>query len=120
MSNLLRFIIAFTITTLLWAPYYIWGVAKGNDFLANNKFVSASFWVAGTLLLGFIGLHFIQRYLLSGGSTISTVNFRLMLILTTQAMAVLLIAWDSNFNWLAITAGVFVLIGAVLGSFAVS
>ncbi len=44
---------------------------------------------------------------------------RLLLILSTQLTAVLLIAVDSGWNWKAILAGLFVVTGAVLGAYAI-
>jgi len=113
MKNTLLFILA----SVLWIPYYIYGVKYGVEFLQKGKWFTSSLIVTVTVLIGFIGLHLIQKYFLP--SDFSTATFRLLLILSTQIMAVVLIAVDSKFNWLAILAGLLVLSGAVIGSFAV-
>jgi hypothetical protein len=105
-------------TAILWLPYYVWGVGMGNRFLSQNRILFSSLIVCVTVLIGFIGLHYLQRLAILDES-ISTANFRLLLILSTQLTAVTLIAIDSHFNWKAIIAGLFVIVGAVIGTYAI-
>jgi hypothetical protein len=105
-------------TAVLWLPYYVWGVGTGNILLSQGRFLQSGLLVCGTVLLGFFGLNYLQRIVISDRS-MSTANFRLLLILSTQLTAVALIAIDSHFNWKAILAGLFVLIGAVIGTYAI-
>lgn len=118
MNQPIRTIIVILATAVLWLPYYIWGVGTGSRQLSQGRIAFSSLIVCGTVLIGFIGLHYLQRILISDGS-MSTANFRLLLILSTQLTAVALIAIDSHFNWKAILAGLFVLIGAVIGTYAI-
>jgi len=85
--------------------------------LRHDKWVLGCMIVTITILIGFIGLHLVQKNLLP--SDFSIAKFKLLLILSTQMMAVILIAVDSKFNWLAIVAGLLVLSGAIIGSLAV-
>lgn len=103
---------------ILWLPYYTWGVGSSNRLFGTGKFVSGTLIFAITAIFGYIGLYFLQRGLLID-SSLSVANFRLLLILSTQLTAVLLIAIDSGWNWKAILAGIFVLTGAVLGAYAI-
>lgn len=114
----MRTILVVLVTAILWLPYYIWGVGMGNKLLSQNKILFSSLIVCATVLLGFIGLHYLQRFVISDKS-ISNANLRLLLILSTQLTAVLLIAIDSHFNWKAIVAGIFVLSGAIIGAYAI-
>lgn len=118
MNQLTRTIIVILAAAVLWLPYYIWGVGTGSRLLSQSRFVYSSLIVCGTVLLGFSGLHYLQRMVISD-SSMSTANFRLLLILSTQLTAVALIAVDSHFNWKAILAGLFVLTGAVIGTYAI-
>jgi len=102
----------------LWLPYYVWGVRLGSKFLGRDDFLQGALIIAGTTLFGFIGLHLLQRFFITAES-FSVANFRVLLIVSTQLMAVVLIAIDSKFNWLAITAGLIVILGAVIGAYAI-
>lgn len=117
MNQLMRTLPVILAGAILWLPYYIWGVGTGNRFLSQDRFLLSSLLICGTVLIGFIGLHFLQRFVISD-SSISTANFRLLLILSTQLTAVALIAIDSHFNWKAILAGLFVVTGAIIGAYA--
>jgi len=114
----MRTILVILTTAILWLPYYVWGVGTGNRLLSQNKILLGSFIVCVTVLIGFFGLHYLQRWV-SSNRSISTANFRLLLILSTQLTAVTLIAIDSHFNWKAILAGLFVVVGAVIGTYAI-
>jgi hypothetical protein len=105
-------------TAILWLPYYVWGVGTGSRLLSQGRILLGSVIVCATVLIGFMGLHYLQRLAISA-VMISTANFRLLLILSTQLTAVALIAIDSHFNWKAILAGIFVVIGAVFGTYAI-
>jgi hypothetical protein len=117
MNLVLRTMLVVLGTAVLWLPYYVWGVGTGSRLITQSRFLLSGLIVCGTLLIGFLGLHFLQRYVVSE-ETISKANFRLLLILSTQLTAVALIAIDSNFNWKAILAGLFVIVGAVIGAYA--
>jgi hypothetical protein len=117
MNQLIRTMLVVLPTAILWLPYYVLGVGTGNRLLSQGKILFSGFIVCITVLLGFYGLYYFQRFVISGKS-MSTANFRLLLILSTQLTAVLLIAIDSHFNWKAIIAGLFVIIGAVIGAYA--
>lgn len=118
MNQLARTLFVVMATAILWLPYYIWGVGMGNRLLSQNRILYSSLIVCATVLLGFIGLHYLQRYVISDGS-ISNANFRLLLILSTQLTAVVMITVDSHFNWKAIIAGLFVVTGAIIGAYAI-
>jgi len=118
MNQSIRTIIVILTTAVLWMPYYVWGVGMGNRFLSQGRMLLSSLILCGTVLIGFIGLHYLQRLVILDTS-MSTANFRLLLILGTQLTAVTLIAIDSHFNWKAILAGLFVLTGAVIGTYAI-
>ena len=118
MNQFIRTIFVILAGAILWLPYYIWGVGTGNRFLSQGRILSSSLIICVTVLLGFIGLHYLQRFVILG-KVLSTANFRLLLILSTQLTAVALIAIDSHFNWKAILAGLFVLTGAVIGTYAI-
>lgn len=115
----MRMVLLFVVTALLWLPYYVWGVGLGNQLLNARRFLAAAAIVSATVLVGFVGMHLVRTYLTPGMGT-SNAGFRLILILGTQLTAVLLIAIDSNFNWLAILAGLLVIAGALLGSYALT
>jgi hypothetical protein len=117
MNQFVRIVFVILAGAMLWLPYYVWGVGTGNRFLSQGRILISSLIICGTVLLGFIGLHYLQRFVILG-RVLSTANFRLLLILSTQLTAVTLIAIDSNFNWRAIIAGLFVIIGAVIGTYA--
>ena len=118
MYQFLQTIFVVLATAILWLPYYVRGVGTGNKLLSQGKILLSGLIVCGTVLIGFIGLHYLQRLAMSDKS-ISTANFRLLLILSTQLIAVTLIAVDSHFNWKAILAGLFVLTGAITGTCAI-
>ena len=118
MNHTTRTIIVILATAILWLPYYAWGVGTGNKLLAQGRIVLSSLIVCATASLGLIGLYYLQHFLMFDRS-MSTANFRLLLILSTQLTAITLIAIDSHFNWKAILAGFFVLIGAVIGTYAI-
>lgn len=118
MNQFMRIMFVVLATAILWLPYYIWGVEMGNRFLSQNRILFSGLIVCVTVLFGFIGLHYLQRLVISVRS-ISTSNFRLLLILSTQLTAVVLIAVDSHFNWKAVLAGLFVVIGAIIGTYAI-
>lgn len=103
---------------LLWLPYYVWGVGVGNRLLAQNRMLPAGVLITATVLLGFIGLHLLQRHLMPD-TLAANANFRLLLIVSTQLTAVALIAIDSKFNWKAITAGLLVVAGAAVAARAI-
>lgn len=118
MNQYLRILIVILVTALLWVPYYVWGVGTGSRLLSQGRILLSSLIVCTTVLIGFWGLHYLQGSVISD-MAMSTANFRLLLILSTQLTAVLLIAIDSNFNWKAIMAGLFVVAGAIIGSYAI-
>jgi hypothetical protein len=117
MNQLSRTILVVLSTAILWLPYYVWGVGTGSKLLSQSRILLSGFIVCVTVSIGFFGLHYLQRFVISDRS-MSTANFRLLLILSTQLTAVLLIAIDSHFNWKAILAGLFVLAGAGIGAYA--
>lgn len=117
MNQFLRTIFVVLATAILWLPYYVWGVGTGSKLLSQGRILLSGVIVSATVLIGFVGLHYLQRLAISGVA-ISTANFRLLLILSTQLTAVALIAIDSHFNWKAILAGLFVIVGAVIGAYA--
>lgn len=104
-------------SAVLWMPYYIWGVGVGNDLLSDGRIWPAALIVSVTVLFGFMGLFALKRYLIPQVGN-SSANYRLLLILSTQVVAVVMIAIDSSFNLRAILAGVLVVIGAVVGTYA--
>lgn len=116
-NQFLRTMLVVLATAILWSPYYIWGVGTGNRLLSQGRILLSSLIVCGTVLIGFMGLHFLQHLVISE-VTISLANFRLLLILSTQLTAVTLIAIDSHFKLKAILAGLFVIVGAVIGTYA--
>jgi hypothetical protein len=116
MINILKLLL---LASFLWIPYYVWGIREGNRLLESNRFVFGCTLIALTTLLGFVGLHLIQRFYISP-DTFSVSNFRVLLIISTQFIAVSLIAIDSNFSLLSISAGLMVMAGAVMGAYAVA
>ena len=112
----MRSIIIFILAAALWAPYYTWGV-KSIALIESGKWLSAFLVIALTTIFGFVGLYLVQKFLFSDYN-LSTANFRLILITSTQMMAVVLIAIDSKFNWFAIVAGLLIMAGAIIGSMA--
>jgi hypothetical protein len=117
MGQLIQTILVVLGTAVLWLPYYVWGVGMGSRLLSQNRFLLSSLIICMTVLIGFIGLYYLQRLVISD-KALSTANFRLLLIVGTQLTAVTLIAIDSHFNWKAILAGLFVITGAVIGAYA--
>lgn len=109
----MKMLLLLVAAVLLWLPYYVWGVGLGNRLLAQNRMLPAGAIITATVLLGFIGLHLLQRHLMPD-TLAASANFRLLLILSTQLTAVVLIAIDSAFNWKAIAAGLLVMAGAAV------
>ena len=118
MNQFLRTMFVVLATAILWLPYYVWGVGAGSRLLSQGRILLSGVIVCATVLIGFMGLHYLQRLAISE-VVVSIANFRLLLILSTQLTAVALIAIDSHFNWKAILAGIFVVIGAVIGTYAI-
>ena len=84
------------------------GLASGQNLVQQSYCLSNSF-------ARIYWLHYLQQFVIAD-RTISTANFRLLLILSTQLTAVFLIAIDSHFNLKALFGGLFVVIGAVIGA----
>jgi len=118
MNYLLRTLSVVLGAAVLWIPYYVWGVGSSNRMFDVGKFGFGIVVFSVTAIFGFVGLYVLQRVLLVG-SALSIANFRLLLIVSTQLTAVLMIAIDSNWNWKAILAGMLVVAGAVVGAYAI-
>ena len=113
-----KIVIAMGLAALVWIPYYVYGVPLAKNFASSSKFLLSATAIGLPTLLGFFGIFFLQNQLLSNQMSVG--GFRVMLICSTQLIAVATIAMDTRFNTLAIIGGLLVVVGAVLGACSLS
>ncbi|MCX4026841.1 hypothetical protein H0A36_25445 [Endozoicomonas sp. SM1973] len=107
------YLVVVVLAALIWSPHYLWGVPVGSQLMDQGKFLLAGSIITLTTLVGFFGMYLLQTTL-NQQRFDQVADFRLLLILSSQSVAIILIAIDTNFNLTAIVSCIFVLVGVLL------